>query len=305
MQVMASSPAVSALFDLSGRAAVVTGGSGVLGRAIVRGLRRAGANVAVLARHPEAVDEVVTASAPDPRVAGDIRDEGDICGEAAIARGTDIAGEIIPLVADVLDVESLEDARGAVIERWGRLDVLVNAAGGNQPEATVPVGGSFFDLDAEGFRSVLELNLMGTFLATQVFAKTMAGTGSGSVVNISSMAASRPLSRVVGYGAAKAGVENLTRWLADHIARQVSPGIRVNAVAPGFFLGDQNRALLTEADGSLTERGRTIVSRTPMGRLGSPEDLVGTVLWLASDASAFVTGTVVPVDGGFSAAAGI
>jgi len=305
MQVMASSPAVSALFDLSGRAAVVTGGSGVLGRAIVRGLRGAGANVAVLARHPEAVDEVVTASGPDPRVAGDIRDEGDICGEAAIGGGTDIAGEIIPLVADVLDVESLEDARGAVIERWGRLDVLVNAAGGNQPEATVPVGGSFFDLDAEGFRSVLELNLMGTFLATQVFAKTMAGTGSGSVVNISSMAASRPLSRVVGYGAAKAGVENLTRWLADHIARQVSPGIRVNAVAPGFFLGDQNRALLTEADGSLTERGRTIVSRTPMGRLGSPEDLVGTVLWLASDASAFVTGTVVPVDGGFSAAAGI
>jgi len=278
---MAPPPAVSALFDLSGRAAVVTGGSGVLGRAIVLGLRRAGANVAVLARHPEAVDEVVAASAPD------------------------MAGEVIPLVADVLDVESLEDARGAVIERWGRLDVLVNAAGGNQAEATVPVGGSFFDLDAEGFRSVLELNLMGTFLATQVFAKTMAGNGNGSVVNISSMAASRPLSRVVGYGAAKAGVENLTRWLADHIARQVSPDIRVNAVAPGFFLGDQNRTLLTEADGSLTERGRAIVSRTPMGRLGSPEDLVGTVLWLASDASAFVTGTVVPVDGGFSAAAGI
>ena len=281
MQVMAPPPAVSAPFDLSGRAAVVTGGSGVLGRAIVLGLRRAGANVAVLARHPEAADEMVAASAPH------------------------MAGEVIPLVADVLDVESLEDARGAVIERWGRLDVLVNAAGGNQAEATVPVGGSFFDLDAEGFRSVLELNLMGTFLATQVFAKTMASNGSGSVVNVSSMAATRPLSRVVGYGAAKAGVENLTRWLADHIARQVSPGIRVNAVAPGFFLGDQNRALLTEADGSLTERGRAIVSRTPMGRLGSPEDLVGTVLWLASDASAFVTGTVVPVDGGFSAAAGI
>jgi NAD(P)-dependent dehydrogenase (short-subunit alcohol dehydrogenase family) len=278
---MAPLPAVSALFDLSGRAAIVTGGSGVLGRAIVLGLRRAGANVAVLARHPEAVDEVVAALAPGQ------------------------PGEVIPLVADVLDVESLEDARGAVIERWGRLDVLVNGAGGNQAEATVPLGGSFFDLNAEGFRAVLELNLMGTFLATQVFAKTMAGNGSGSVVNISSMAASRPLSRVVGYGAAKAGVENLTRWLADHIARQVSPGIRVNAVAPGFFLGDQNRALLTEADGSLTERGRAIVSRTPMGRLGSPEDLVGTMLWLASDASAFVTGTVVPVDGGFSAAAGI
>jgi NAD(P)-dependent dehydrogenase (short-subunit alcohol dehydrogenase family) len=296
---MAPLPAVSALFDLSGRAAIVTGGSGVLGRAIVLGLRRAGANVAVLARHPEAVDEVVAALAPGQP------GEADIRGGADTAGGADMAGEVIPLVADVLDVESLEDARGAVIERWGRLDVLVNGAGGNQAEATVPLGGSFFDLNAEGFRAVLELNLMGTFLATQVFAKTMAGNGSGSVVNISSMAASRPLSRVVGYGAAKAGVENLTRWLADHIARQVSPGIRVNAVAPGFFLGDQNRALLTEADGSLTERGRAIVSRTPMGRLGSPEDLVGTVLWLASDASAFVTGTVVPVDGGFSAAAGI
>jgi len=286
MQVVAPPPG-PALFDLSGRAALVTGGSGVLGRAIAAGLRRAGANVAVLARHPEAVDEVVAALAPD------------------LPREPDLPGEVVPLVADVLDVESLEDARGAVIGRWGRLDVVVNAAGGNRPEATVPVGGSFFDLDADGFRAVLELNLMGTFLATQVFAKAMAGPGSGSIVNISSMAAARPLSRVAGYGAAKAGVENLTRWLADHIARQVSPGIRVNAVAPGFFLGDQNRALLTEPDGSLSERGRAIVDRTPMGRLGSPEDLVGTVVWLASDASAFVTGTVVAVDGGFSAAAGI
>jgi NAD(P)-dependent dehydrogenase (short-subunit alcohol dehydrogenase family) len=287
MQDVALPPAGPQMFDLTGRAAIVTGGSGVLGRAIVLGLRKAGANVAVLARHPEAVDEVVAALAPE------------------LPGGPDKPGETVPLVADVLDVESLEDARGAVIERWGRLDVLVNAAGGNRPEATVPVGGSFFDLDADGFRTVLELNLMGTFLATQVFAKTMAGQGSGSVVNISSMAASRPLSRVAGYGAAKAGVENLTRWLADHIARQVSTAIRVNAVAPGFFLGDQNRALLTEADGSLTERGQAIVSRTPMGRLGTPEDLVGTVLWLASDASAFVTGTVVAVDGGFSATAGI
>jgi NAD(P)-dependent dehydrogenase (short-subunit alcohol dehydrogenase family) len=287
MQDVALPPAGPQMFDLTGRAAIVTGGSGVLGRAIVLGLRKAGANVAVLARHPEAVDEVVAALAPE------------------LPGGPDKPGETVPLVADVLDVESLEDARGAVIERWGRLDVLVNAAGGNRPEATVPVGGSFFDLDADGFRTVLELNLMGTFLATQVFAKTMAGQGSGSVVNISSMAASRPLSRVAGYGAAKAGVENLTRWLADHIARQVSTAIRVNAVAPGFFLGDQNRALLTEADGSLTERGQAIVSRTPMGRLGTPEDLVGTVLWLASDASAFVTGTVVVVDGGFSATAGI
>jgi NAD(P)-dependent dehydrogenase (short-subunit alcohol dehydrogenase family) len=290
MQVVASLPAFPAMFNLSGRTAVVTGGSGALGRAIAWALRSAGANVALLARHPATLDEVVASLAP---------------GGAEIPGEPEMPGEAVALVADVLDVESLEDARGAVIERWGRLDVLVNAAGGNQPEATVAVGGSFFDLDADAFRAVLELNLMGTFLATQVFAKTMAGLGSGSVVNISSVAGSRPLSRVAGYGAAKAGVENLTRWLADHIARQVSPGIRVNAVAPGFFLGAQNRALLTEADGSLSERGRAVVARTPMGRLGSPQDLVGTVLWLASDASAFVTGTVVPVDGGFSAAAGI
>jgi NAD(P)-dependent dehydrogenase (short-subunit alcohol dehydrogenase family) len=281
------------MFDLSGRAAIVTGGSGALGRSIAKALRSAGANVALLARHPETLDEVVASLAPG------------LPGEPEMPGEPQMPGETVALVADVLDVEALEDARGAVIERWGRLDVLVNAAGGNQPEATVAVGGSFFDLDADGFRAVLELNLMGTFLATQVFAKTMAGLGSGSVVNISSVAGSRPLSRVAGYGAAKAGVENLTRWLADHIARQISPGIRVNAVAPGFFLGAQNRALLTETDGSLSERGRAVVARTPMGRLGSPEDLVGTVLWLASDASAFVTGTVVAVDGGFSAAAGI
>jgi len=281
------------MFDLSGRAAIVTGGSGALGRSIAKALRSAGANVALLARHPETLDEVVASLAPG------------LPGEPEMPGEPQMPGETVALVADVLDVESLEDARGAVLERWGRLDVLVNAAGGNQLEATVAVGGSFFDLDADGFRAVLELNLMGTFLATQVFAKTMAGLGSGSVVNISSVAGSRPLSRVAGYGAAKAGVENLTRWLADHIARQISPGIRVNAVAPGFFLGAQNRALLTETDGSLSERGRAVVARTPMGRLGSPEDLVGTVLWLASDASAFVTGTVVAVDGGFSAAAGI
>jgi NAD(P)-dependent dehydrogenase (short-subunit alcohol dehydrogenase family) len=287
MQVVSPVPSLPALFDLSGRAAIVTGGSGALGQAIALGLRRAGANVALLARHPEAVDEAVAALATN------------LPGEP------DMPGEAVPLVADVLDVESLEDARGAVMQRWGRIDVLVNAAGGNLPEATVPVGGSFFDLDPDGVRAVIELNFMGTFLATQVFAKTMAGAGSGSVVNISSVAGSRALSRVAGYNAAKAGVENLTRWLADHVARQVSPGIRVNAIAPGFFLGAQNRALLTDADGSLSERGRVIVSRTPMGRLGSPEDFVGTALWLASDASAFVTGTVVAVDGGFSATSGI
>ena len=162
------------------------------------------------------------------------------------------------------------------------------------------VGGS---LDA--FRSVVELNLVGTFLPVLVFGKAMVATGRGSIINISSMTAKLPMSRTAGYGSAKAGVDNLTGWLADHLARQFGQGVRVNAIAPGFFLGDQNRALLTCPDGSFTPRGQAVVSRTPMGRLGDPEDLVGTAVWLASDASAFVTGVVVPVDGGFSAAAGI
>jgi NAD(P)-dependent dehydrogenase (short-subunit alcohol dehydrogenase family) len=281
MQAVAPTTPGTAMFDLAGRVAVVTGGSGVLCRAIALGLGRAGANVALLARHAELLDEVVAGLAPE------------------------VVGEVIPLVGDVLDIGSLEDARGAVTRRWGRVDVLVNGAGGNRPAAIVPLGGTFFDLDADSFKAVLELNLVGTFLATQVFAKTMADGGSGSVINISSMGASRPLSRLAAYGAAKAGVDNLTRWLADHIARQVSPAIRVNAIAPGFFIGEQNRALLTNPDGSLSERGHAVVERTPMGRLGSPEDLVGTVLWLASEASTFVTGAVVPVDGGFLAATGI
>ena len=169
----------------------------------------------------------------------------------------------------------------------------------------MPVGGTLFDLDPEAVRQVVDLNLMGTFLPIREFIQTMAETGRGSIVNVSSMAATRPLSRVAGYGAAKAAVENLTRWLADHVARRFGPGIRVNAIAPGFFLGAQNRALLVDTAGSLTDRGRQVVSATPMGRLGDPQDLVGPVVWLASDASRFVTGAVVPVDGGFSAGAGV
>jgi NAD(P)-dependent dehydrogenase (short-subunit alcohol dehydrogenase family) len=276
------------LFDLSGQVAVVTGGSGALGRAVAAGLVTAGAKVAVLARHKATVDyvanELNVPHAWEPRSHG-IR--------------------AIGLAADVVDQEQLETARAAVLDEWGRIDILVNAAGGNQPGATVPPEGTFFDLEPDAVRAVIELNLMGTFLAVKVFAEAMAQGSRGSIVNVSSMAASWPLSRVVGYGSAKAGVENLTRWLADEIARKVSPSIRVNAIAPGFFLGDQNRALLTGPDGSLTDRGRALVARTPMGRLGSPEDLVGPVLWLASTASSFVTGAVVPVDGGFSAAAGI
>ena len=278
--VTTSATSVPSLFDLCGRVAVVTGGTGSLGAAMARGLGRGGARVAILARHRESLDAA----------AGALRREGI---------------EVLAVAADVLRTEQLGAAREAVLEEWGRVDVLVNAAGGNRADATVPPGGTVFDLDPEAVRRVVDLNLMGTFLPIQEFGRTMAETGRGSIVNVSSMAATRPLSRVAGYGAAKAAVENLTRWLADHTARRFGPGVRVNAIAPGFFLGAQNRDLLVDTAGSVTDRGRQIVAATPMGRLGDPEDLVGPVVWLASDASRFVTGAVVPVDGGFSATAGL
>ncbi len=268
------------LFDLTGKVAVVTGGSGALGSAMARGLAAAGASVAVLARREGAVEAV--------------------CDEVR-AGGSDA----LAVSADVLDPAALAAARAAVLARWGRVDVLVNAAGGNRPDATVHGDLSLFDLTPEAFRNVVDLNLTGTLLATQAFVAPMAEAGSGAVVNVSSMAAQKPLTRVVGYAAAKAGVENLTRWLAVHLAVRHGPGLRVNAVAPGFFVGEQNRALLLEPDGTLTERGRRIVDHTPMGRFGVPDDLVGTVVWLASDASRFVTGVVVPVDGGYSAYGGV
>jgi NAD(P)-dependent dehydrogenase (short-subunit alcohol dehydrogenase family) len=270
----------TSMFDLCGRVAVVTGGTGSLGVAMARGLGRSGARTAILARHRDSLDAA----------AGDLRREGI---------------EVLALEADVLDAAQLVAARERLVDEWGGVDVLINAAGGNRPAAVVPPDGTLFDLDPEAVRQVVDLNLMGTFLPIREFGRSMAETGRGSIVTVSSMAATRPLSRVAGYGAAKAAVENLTRWLADHVARRLGPGIRVNAIAPGFFLGAQNRDLLVDAAGSLTERGRRIVSATPMGRLGDPEDLVGPVVWLASDASRFVTGAVVPVDGGFSATAGV
>jgi NAD(P)-dependent dehydrogenase (short-subunit alcohol dehydrogenase family) len=251
-------------FRLDGRVAVVTGATGVLGGAIARGLAGAGATVAVLARRRDRLD----------------------------ALAAELGG--IALEADVLD----EKALAAACERLERVDVLVNAAGGNVPGATVGER-SFFELPVEALDEVLSLNVMGTLLPTRVFARAM-GEG-GSVVNVSSMAAARALTRVVGYGAAKAAVENLTRWLAVELA----PRVRVNAIAPGFFLGEQNRALLLGPDGSLTERGRQIVDATPFRRFGEPEEVVGAVVWLAGSASSFVTGTVVPVDGGFGAFSGV
>ena len=267
-------------FDLTGRVAVVTGGTGVLGGALVRGLAAAGAKVGVLGRRTAKADEV----AQTVRAAG---------------------GDALALTADVLDRAQLEGARAQLLKRWGRIDILVNAAGGNRPDATVVGDLSFFDVSTAALSGVTNLNLLGSILPSQVFGETMVEAGTGSIINISSMAAQRPLTRVVGYGAAKAALDNFTRWLAVELAQTYGSGLRVNAVAPGFFVGEQNRDLLLSPDGSPTERGQEIIKHTPLGRFGEPEELIGTVVWLASDASKFVTGIIVPVDGGFSAFSGV
>jgi NAD(P)-dependent dehydrogenase (short-subunit alcohol dehydrogenase family) len=271
---------LNALFSLEHQVAVVTGGTGVLGGAMARGLARAGAHVGVLGRR---------------------REQAEAVAQAIAAEG----GDAIPLPADVLDREQLEAAREQLLARWGRLDILVNAAGGNVAGATVAPGASFFDLPAGGMEQVFALNLHGTLLPAQLFGAAMAQAGRGCIVNISSMAAQRALTRVLGYGAAKAAVDNATRWLAVELARTHGAGLRVNAIAPGFFLGEQNRALLTNPDGTLSARGQTIVDHTPAGRFGEPEELLSTLIWLCGPGAAFVNGVVVPVDGGFSAFSGV
>jgi NAD(P)-dependent dehydrogenase (short-subunit alcohol dehydrogenase family) len=268
------------LFGLEGQVAVVTGGTGVLGSAMARGLARAGAKVGVLGRRRERAEAAVQVIEKD--------------GGAALA-----------LPADVLDRGELEAAREMVLEQWGRLDVLVNAAGGNMPSATLEPEQSFFDLPVEGMDPVIALNLEGTLLPSQVFGEAMARVGRGCIVNISSMAAQRAMTRVLGYGVAKAGVENATRWLAVELGRSFGSGLRVNAIAPGFFIGEQNRALLLNEDGSLTARGQTIIDHTPAGRFGEPDDMIGALIWLCGPGANFVNGIVVPVDGGFSAFSGV
>lgn len=279
---------VSDLYSLEGRVAVVTGGTGVLGSAMVLGLAQAGARVGILGRRQEQ-----TAAAA----------------QAIVSDG----GEAMPLVADVLVRDQLETARAAVLERWGRIDILVNAAGGNMARANTSPDVSFFDLPEDALRAVLDLNLMGTLLPSQVFGSALADAaatahpreGRGCIVNISSMASARAITRVVGYSAAKAAVENFTRWLAVSLARPDGHGPRVNAIAPGFFVGEQNRRLLLNEDGSLTARGEAIVAHTPAGRFGEAEELRGTLIWLCGPGASFVNGIVVPVDGGFSAFSGV
>lgn len=264
------------LFDIKNRVIVVTGGTGVLGGCMVEYLAEQGAKVAVLARNKEKGDELV---------------------DGLKAKGYDV----MFLQSDVNDMAVVEQNAADIMKAWGRVDVLLNGAGGNQPGATIGPDKTIFDLDLTAFKKVVDLNLFGTVIPTMVFAKIMAEQKQGNIINISSESALRPLTRVVGYGAAKAAVTNFTKYLAIELATKYGEGLRVNAFAPGFFISEQNRTLLTNPDGSLTARGNTIISHTPFGRFGEPEELLGTLHWLASDASKFVTGTLTVIDGGFDA----
>jgi len=270
-----------ALFTVRGQTAVITGGGGVLGSAMAHALASAGVRVAVLSLHETSCAQVVAS----------IQAQGE---------------EAIGIACDVMDRAALERARTAIFEHFSAIDILINAAGGNRPAATTSSEQTFFDLDPRAIEHVFNLNFTGTLLASQVFGKSLVEQGQGSIVNITSMNALRPLTRIPAYSAAKAAVANFTQWLAVHMAREYSERIRVNAIAPGFFLTEQNRFLLTDQQtGVLTARGQAILEHTPMGRFGEPEDLVGTLFWLLSPASRFVTGIVIPVDGGFSAYSGV
>lgn len=265
------------LFDIKDNVTVITGGTGILGRAIAKYLALNGAKVIILGRKEDVGAAIV-----------------------AEIEAENPAGSIEFIKTDVMNRELVEANCKEIVERYGRVDTLLNAAGGNMPGATIAPDKTFFDLDPEQFQRVLSLNLTGTVIPTQVFLKPMVEQGRGSIINFSSMAAFRPMTRVCGYAAAKAGISNFTAYMATECARKFCEGIRVNAIAPGFFLTEQNRSLLTNEDGSYTERGRDVIRQTPFGRMGEPEELCGTVHYLMSNAAKFVTGTVAVVDGGFN-----
>lgn len=268
------------LFSIENKVAVITGGTGVLGSVMAKGMADAGAHVMIIGRRVDAGDKVV----------GEIQKAG---------------GKATFFQADVLNKEELQKVKAQVLSLAGTIDILINGAGGNMPGATIPPDKTFFDLDTKAFQQVVDLNLLGTVLPSQIFGEVMAANKKGIIINISSMSAFRPITRVVGYSAAKAAIDNFTQWLAVELAKKVGQGIRVNAIAPGFFITEQNRALLTNTDGTLTARGNAVINQTPFGRFGEADELVGTLLWLCSDASKFVTGVVVPVDGGFNAFCGV
>jgi len=275
---------VRALYDFTGQTVLVTGGAGALGLAMARALVECNANVAILSRNQERAAHSVA----------EINGEGKSRGRAIYVQG------------DVLDPDALQQADQSIQSQFGPVDILINAAGGNHPSGTTAPDLAFFDLPLEALRYISDLNLLGTILPCQVFGRGMAERAAGVILNVSSMNAFRPLTRIPAYSAAKAAVSNFTQWLAVHMAQNYSPRVRVNALAPGFFITDQNRFLLTDKDsGELTARGRSVIAHTPMNRFGTPDDLLGATLWLISPAAAFVTGVVIPVDGGFSAFSGV
>ena len=263
------------LFDIKGYVVAITGGTGVLGRTIAKYLALNGAKVIILGRKEDVGAKIVA----------DIKKAGGKC-------------EF--LKTDVMNQEVVQQNCDYIIEKYGRIDTLLNAAGGNMKGATITPEQTFFDLEAKQFQTVLDLNLTGTVIPTQVFLRPMVNQGKGSIINFSSMAAFRPMTRVCGYAAAKAGISNFTAFMATECAKKFGEGIRVNAIAPGFFITEQNRSLLTNPDGTFTQRGQDVIRQTPFGRMGEPEELCGTIHYLMSDAAKFVTGTVAVVDGGFN-----
>ena len=263
------------LFDIKGYVVAITGGTGVLGRTIAKYLALNGAKVIILGRKEDVGAEIVA----------DIKKAG---------------GECEFLKTDVMNQEVVQQNCDYIVEKYGRIDTLLNAAGGNMKGATITPEQTFFDLEAKQFQTVLDLNLTGTVIPTQVFLRPMVNQGKGSIINFSSMAAFRPMTRVCGYAAAKAGISNFTAFMATECAKKFGEGIRVNAIAPGFFITEQNRSLLTNPDGTFTQRGQDVIRQTPFGRMGEPEELCGTIHYLMSDAAKFVTGTVAVVDGGFN-----
>jgi len=268
------------LFNIEDKIAVITGGSGILGSEIAKGLLKAGTKVVILGTNEEKLKQKI-------KTLGKINNE------------------VIGLKCNVLDEKNIKDVNKQILDKFKRIDILINAAGGHVADAIIGVNQNIFDLKIENFKKVTDLNLNGTVLPTLVFGRSIAKQQSGSIINISSMASQRAITRAVGYSAAKAAIDNFTRWMAVEMALKFGNRIRVNAIAPGFLLTQQNRNLLTNKDGSLTERGKAIINITPFKRFGEPDELIGTILWLASDASKFVTGTIIPIDGGFSAFSGV
>ena len=268
------------MFEIAGKVAVITGGGGVLGGSIARSFVKAGVKVALLDIRKENVD-------------------------SRVEELKELGGDVLGVVSDVLDLDMLQQACDSIVARWSTVDILINAAGGNLPGATLALGQNIFDMNLGEYKKVADLNLDGTIFPTMIFGKVMAQKGTGSIINISSMATISAISRVMGYSVAKTGINSFTQWMAMEMAQKFSEKIRVNAIAPGFFIGDQNRAVLINPDGTYTERSLKILARTPMNRFGNIDELNGAVQFLCSDAASFITGVILPVDGGFSSYSGI